>query len=486
MKNKRLVLVGYPAVYFLHFAQFLERNGFEIFWICALHADARYLRTQGVNPARVLDLTQGFDPRQQTDSQIGRQLIAWESDGLPRINDIILMDRLLSRKSPEFARRYLAHVTSRVADFIQARSILLASSWRDTAPQLATMLVCRELGVPCVVPTRTRIPQEMYGFSMGHQTRDMLQLRPITQTERQWAETFLKAFESGGLKPALKRAAKFWSDVLRMLPNHMQVLLYEIRRMPADRGNDYTRYTIPGLMTMYLFRKYNLLRYKLQSPSLKDGLGNEPFCLYALHTQPESSIDVQASFFSDQIALIRLIARALPASHMLYIKVHPTDVDGKSLAFYRELRRLPGVRLVDFSVDSRTLLERTTLLFALTGTIAYEAALLGKPVIALADNFFNRLPSVHTCLTPTALPSLVRQILAAPQDPASLRPQILDFLAWVRACSYDGEVSRFHLGHHVRLTEQDLETVRRAYNDLIDYFSSPTGEADVAFQEAKL
>jgi hypothetical protein len=483
MKNKKLVLVGYPAVYFLHFARAMERNGFEIFWICALRADARYLRAQGVNLAQVLDLTCGFDPRQQTDYQIGQQLAAWESDCLPRVNDIILMDRLLRHKSPEFARRYLAHVTSRVADFIQSRSICLASSWRDTAPQLATMLVCRKLGVPCVVPTRTRIPQEMYGFSMGHQTRDMLQLRPITQTERQWAETFLQAFETRGVKPALKRAAKHLSDVLRMLPTHVSALLYEIRRMPADRGNDYTRYTIPKLMAMYLVRKYNLLRYKLQSPCLKDGLRSEPFCLYALHTQPESSIDVQASFFSDQIALIRQIVRALPASHILYVKVHPTDVDGKSIAFYRELSRLPGVRLLDFSVDPRSLFERTTLFFALTGTIAYEAALLGKPVIALADNFFNRLPSVHTCLTPTALPNLVRQILTEPQDPASLRPQILEFLAWVRACSYDGEVSRFHLGHHVRLTQQDLETVYRAYNDLINHFAPRTGEVGDAMQE---
>lgn len=472
MSNKNIVLVCYPAVYFLHFAEALERNEFNVFWICALNSDVQHLLSNGVAPNRVLDLTQGFDQQKYSEAEVGQRLSYWEHMDLPKVNNIILMDRLLRLKPYTFARNYLLHVAENVANFLELNCVELASSWRDTAPQLTTMLVCRRMEIPCVVPTRSRIPQEMYAFSTGPETRNMLQLRAIEETDRQWANDFLNAHEKRHQKPALKRAAEGWGDVLRMLPVHIKTLSYEISRAQADRGNDYTRYTIPRLMALYIRRKINLLSYQLRKPAEVKGIVDGPFCLYALHTQPESSIDVQAAYFSNQIDLIRHIARSLPASHALYVKVHPTDVDGQVFSFYQQLAKMPGVRLVDFSADSRLLLERSSIVFALTGTIAYEAALLGKPVIAMAENFFNRLPSVHTCLTPTELPQLVRTLLDNDVSTEHLRPQIIDFLSWLRACSYDGEVSRFHQGHHVRLNSADIEAVCRGYSDLLSYFDA--------------
>lgn len=472
MSNKKIVLVCYPAVYFLHFAEALERDGFEVFWICALNADAQHLLSNGVTASRVLDLTQGSNHTKYSEAEVGLQLSYWEHSDLPKVNNIILMDRLLRLKPYEFARNYLLHVAESVAGFLERSCVELASSWRDTAPQLMTMNVCKRLGIPCVVPTRSRIPQEMYAFSVGHETQNMLQLRAIGEADRDWANKFLDTHEKRHQKPALKRAAEGWGDVLRMLPVHIKTLRYEISRAQADRGNDYTRYTIPRLISLYVRRKINLLSYQLRRPADKKGIGDGPFCLYALHTQPESSIDVQAAYFSNQIDLIRHIARSLPASHALYVKVHPTDVDGQTFNFYHQLAQMPGVRLIDFSADSRLLLERSSIVFALTGTIAYEAALLGKPVVVMAENFFNKLPSVHTCLTPTQLPQLVRTLLDNNINVEHLRPQIIDFLSWLRACSYDGEVSRFHQGHHIRLNSADIKTVCRAYSDLLRYFDA--------------
>lgn len=472
MSNKRIVLVCYPAVYFLHFAKALEEHGFQVFWICSLNADVQHLLSNGVESTRVLNLTKGFDGNKQAVFQVGQRLGYWEHPDLPNVNNIILMDRLLRFKPYDFARNYLLHVAENAADFLERNDITLASSWRDNAPQLMTMIVCKRMSIPCVVPTRSRIPQEMYAFSVGHETWEMIQLRAVGQEHRKWAENFLDGHEKRHEKPALKRAAKGWRDVFRMLPIHIKTLRYEVSRAQADKGNDYTRYTIPRLMVQYIRRKINLLSYQLRKPGKTEPIDDGPFCLYALHTQPESSIDVQASFFSNQIDAIRHIARSLPSSHVLYVKVHPTDVDGQPFSFYRELTRIPGVRLLDFSLDSRSLLERSSIVFALTGTIAYEAALLGKPVIAMAKNFFNRLPSVHTCLTPAELPKLVQTLLSSRADTSRLRPEIIEFLSWLRACSYDGEVSRFHLGHEVRLNPSDLTTACRAYSDLFNYFEA--------------
>src|SRR5207249_203047 len=130
---------------------------------------------------------------------------------------------------------------------------------------------------------------------------------------------------------------------------------------------------------------------------------------------------------SDQFALITLIARSLPVSHDLYVKIHPTDVDGRSLSWFRRIAAIPGVRLINYDVSSRALVERASIVFTLTGTIGYEAALLGKTVITFAKNFYNGLPTVRYCDTPTGLPSLIAASLEH-HPTADLDERAIEFL----------------------------------------------------------
>jgi hypothetical protein len=262
----------------------------------------------------------------------------------------------------------------------------------------------------------------------------------------------------------LKKSSRSFVDVLRLMPSHARAFLYEVRRSSADSGNDFTRYPLWRLVTMYLRRRINLFLYQFVRPAEASLSPALPYCLYALHTQPESSIDVQGSYFSDQIELIRHIARSLPASHVLYVKVHPTDVDGQSTEFYRRIKAIPSVVLVDFSVDSRMLQKSASIIFALTGTMAYEAGLLQKPVIVFARNYFNALPTIHHCTDPTALPALVRRILMESKSPsAEGRRQVLLFMARMRAACFEGEVARNYGESNEPLRATDLQVVQKAY-----------------------
>jgi hypothetical protein len=467
MNGKRIALIGYPAEYFVPFARALEESGFEVFWVCALSADAKCLRGKGFGDLRILDLNQGFKPGVVSLADCRQQLALFENDTDPKVNDIILMDRLLSQKKGDFAIDYLRHVAAEVSSFLLSREVDLVSSWRDTAVQLMAMLVSRHHGIPFVVPTRIRIPQEVYGFCTAHHTESFLTLGEPSVEDRTWAANMLESFESHRVRPALKKASRSFLDVLRLMPSHLMAFIYELRRSTSDLGNDYNRYPLLRLVKMYLRRRINLFRYKTSNPSIKVLGMDERFCLYALHTQPESSIDVQGSYFSNQIELIRHIVRSLPASHVLYVKVHPTDVDGKPYQFYEEIKAIPSVRLVDYSVESRGLMERADIIFALTGTIAYEAAMMQKSVVVFAKNFFNPLPTVHRCDAPTALPTLVSQLLSQ-QEIANdgNRLLILEFLARLRSSCFDGEVSRTYGASNEPLRGTDLSQIQKAYGRL--------------------
>lgn len=467
MTKPRVALVRYTPDYFMPFGRALEAVGFEVYWINAMRSDSLTLAGAGVPAQRSLDTSADFQPVDMPMAECRARLGALERavDG-PRMHDIILMDRLLRKKSSEDALRYLAHLERIVSNFLISNRITLVTSGRDTALQLLTMMICRRLGIPWVVPTRARIPQEVYGFCQGHDTDEMIRLRAVSEDDYRWATDCLTRFRSRTLRPALKKSARSFLDVLKLMPGHARVFAYELGKARYDHGNDYSRYTVPSLMRMYLRRRANMLSYKLTPPYRS--LGDAPFALYALHTQPESSIDVVGAYFSDQVHLVRIIARSLPATHELYVKIHPTDIDGQGRDFYAALNAIPGVRLIGHGVDSMGLLRKTSLLFALTGTIAYEAGLMGRPVIVFANNYFNALPTIRRCRDVEALPTLIAQQLDAPA-PDTLEESLIAYLADLRTCCFDGEVNRTYGASTAPLTPDDLATLRQAYTALLDH-----------------
>lgn len=462
MNHKRIALVGYTPDYFQSFGQALKQAGFEVYWINSLRSGTQYLLDRYVSPAHVLDTT-GFNPSAYDLAECRRRLAKLETGDGPRVHDIILMDRFLRKKSQDFAIKYLGHLERVVSAYLTVNHITLVTSGRDSALQILTMLVCRYLDIPWVVPTRARVPQEMYGFCQRHDTEGLIRLREMTSEDRAWAENFLRSFETKALKPALKKSTRGLGDVMHLLPMHARAFAYELKKSLTDRGNDYARYTILSLIRMYLRRRINLLGYTLSPPYTDPG--KTPFCLYALHTQPESSIDVVGSYFSDQIALITFIARSLPVTHELYVKVHPSDVDGKSISFYQRIAQISGVRLISHGVDSRDLLQRASVVFALSGTIAYEAGLIGKPVVVFARNYFNALPTLYFCDAPPMLPRLISDLLDA-VPPPDWREKVLDFLSGLRASCFDGELNRTYGTSILPLSSEDLSALHQAYNNL--------------------
>lgn len=462
MTSKRIALIGYSPKYFLAFARSLEQVGFEVYWVNALRSEAVSLEQESVPAARRLDIS-GINLRYISAEGCRSILAELEATLVPRINDIVLMDRHLRRAPYEQAIAYLGHAAASLSTFLKQNRIDIVSSGRDTALQLLTMLLCRKTGTPWVVPTRARIPQELYGFCQSHHTGAFVRLRDVEAEDRHWAEDTLKQFANAELRPAMKKSTRSFADVARLLPRHAKAFCAEMAKARFDRGNTFARYTLGQLVAKYVTRRMNMLAY-LVFPACVP-LGATPFCLYCLHTQPESSIDVVGSYFSDQLALITSIARSLPITHELYVKVHPTDVDGKSANFYRQIARIPNVRLIDFRIDSRQLLQRASLVFALSGTVAYEAGLLGRSVVVFARNFFNALPTLRFCDALPRLSSVISETIDKP-PPTDFRERVIDFLAELRASCFDGEVNRTYGVSSEPLTPEDLRTGQRAYSDV--------------------
>jgi hypothetical protein len=216
---------------------------------------------------------------------------------------------------------------------------------------------------------------------------------------------------------------------------------------------------------MYFRRRINMLLLRAVSPFSPPG--DRPFALLTLHVQPESSIDVISSWYSDQIALIRQIRRALPVDLDFYVKAHPGDLGARGRTYFNEIRAIPGVRLITPHIDSRELLKKTRIVFSCAGTVCFEAGLMGVPAIVFAPIYFGKLPSVRFCQNPFELPAMIRELLEFKNSPKA-DEETEAFLARLHTSSVKGQFDAFN----APFSPEDHEGLAKAYRRVFEYCES--------------
>jgi hypothetical protein len=124
----------------------------------------------------------------------------------------------------------------------------------------------------------------------------------------------------------------------------------------------------------------------------------------------------------------------------LLVKEHPSSTGAQSLSFYRQLRNAPNLVFLSAAIDSRTLIRSAEFVTTISGTPAFEAALLETPAIIFSNVFFRELPLVFRCTSPEQLPELVVEVTAAPRqnDPDPSVHFLADLLANSVASDWNG------------------------------------------------
>jgi len=118
------------------------------------------------------------------------------------------------------------------------------------------------------------------------------------------------------------------------------------------------------------------------------------FFIYPLHYHPESSTSILAKFY-DEYEVIKNIAFSLPQNTYLYVKDHISANGYEGFKFYRNILKLPNVKLISPQINTKVLIRKSSGVFTLTSTVGYEGVLLNKPVIVFGDVFYNEHPYVY-------------------------------------------------------------------------------------------
>jgi hypothetical protein len=263
----------------------------------------------------------------------------------------------------------------------------------------------------------------------------MVELRAATDADRAEARALLEAYREKPRQPSNMAinysALRANSERIKLLTKHVIDLAGdpydETSRRPAGLIADHSKQVLRSLIN----GKFGPFEMPEDPP-------RRPFVLLTLHLQPEMTIDVMATPFCNQIATTEALARTLPVTHDLYVKEHLIALGKRAPSTYAALRAIPGVRLIDPRAHTFRLVKQASLIVTATGTVAYEASLLGRPAVTMGPTVFSPIVvSDHFNPFVDSIGETIEH--CAGKNPHS-DEKIIEFLAWLLAQSVPGVV----------------------------------------------
>ncbi len=354
-----------------------------------------------------------------------------ERDDVPTLHNMILGDRVLSKLEYGEALGYATFIAQRlmaVMEGVRPSAVIIGF---DAVHASLALAVARYLNTPVFALHFSPLPKGFVCLCDRMHPSARVTVRQSTNGDlEKVADRYLTEFEARQLTAPAYIAPDSRSLVskIRYLPER---LLSATRILKRSRDGEYLKYTDEksSYSIAESIRRLVRISRSRRATAQISALSEPPdrrYVLFGLHMQPESSIDVWAPFFSNQMWVVELLARCVPPTHSLLVKIHKSDVSNYSGHQLRALQALPGVELVEPFADARALIEKADLVIAIQGTMALEAGLLGKPAIVLGESPATLFPSVTAAGEIKKLPALVRAKL---EQSVPERGEIVDAFA---------------------------------------------------------
>lgn len=363
---------------FIVLGRTLREHGVPVSWIVVNEKLRQKIRSAGWRDEDILFLD--WRDRQATPPD----------ETLPPIkyNDLVAADRALLH-SPQEGVAFLQAAAPRIHSFLRDRSIAYVFGEPTWAHERLTAHICRLTGMATYLSPHTiRLPARRWGFFLGENQSELYAPRsgsPMAQTDAEPIKVVAPAYLARN-NERLRKAYGFAGrlDKLRRFLTRQNIHPEDPTHIHSRRAT--FRVRAAGELNREFYRF-------VQRQPFDSRLRTQPYVLYALHKQPESSIDVLGRYYDNQEQLIRAIQRTLPPGWLLLVKEHTNAIGDRSFGFFKRLQRLPGLVVVDEKASSHDIIEHAQAVFSVSGTVAYEAALKGTPALTFAPMFFNRFPT---------------------------------------------------------------------------------------------
>lgn len=218
--------------------------------------------------------------------------------------------------------------------------------------------------------------------------------------------------------------------------------------------------------------KVQLRRRKLfkKNKYFEDPVEGEKYIYVPLHLIPESTTFVQAPLYVNELNNIEMLSKSIPAGWRIYVKEHQSMLGERPEEFYEKVKKIPNVRLVrlNYYNDPKPWIVNSQGVFTITGTGAFEAALLGKRSIILGEMSCQVIDGIEKLYSFRELNEIIKGF-AEPID------NIHSCAAYIHAAKEYGVIFKiFTITEDAKKVIKDGMKISDQYSkeldDLIDFF----------------
>ena len=470
MQNICFISNFYRTILFREVQKEMSKNGeYKIYWISCSKFWFKWLNKTGVTKNEILNLS--YDNKthkkflhSEKFQESLNDIKKIEKGMRISLNSIILSDRRLKNQKHDFALGYLVYVYQQATDFFRDKDIRFVFSEITHAHEVLLSEVSFQKQFSLFALHPVRLPNDRFSFFEGYNQEKIVEL-------------FNNDIDSkkNDSKPSKKltnieKPKYFYLNLKKpnIAFNWIGKTLKHLLRWNIQRRGDQTALTLPWLIKTRTKEVFNSkIEGKFSIKKYDDINELKPFVVYAMQVQPESSVDVWAPYFSNQFEVIKNIARSLPVGHRLLVKQHPNAKGKFGYNFYNRIRKLPATSVLDGSIDSHLILKDADIVMTVSGTIAYEAALMGKKSILFSDVFFNQLDLVSVCKDFSQLKSQIQDVLSKKVDKVKHLKKGQKFIAKTSSMSFKGFVSDPNHDPSV-IDSENIKSIVNAIETLIE------------------
>jgi hypothetical protein len=301
-----------------------------------------------------------------------------------KLNELIYGDRVL-RYEPQKGLNFLTNIQKTIYDFFKKNGIKMVMgevTWAHEALIHRLCKKCTELDCTYISPHVVRIPEGRFAFFTDERKSQILEFwndvpcdKPIKARKPDYLKINDKKIKKiSSVSGRLERVRRFFTNE-NMEPQDPTLIVNRQWRFKSRTREELNR---------------ALYKNVKRTPFTHS---KEPYIFLGLHKQPEASVDICGRYYEDQLQNIKNLWRALPYGWVLLVKEHTNAIGDRSPDFYKQIQAFPNVVLVDETANSYDIIRNAKLVATVTGTIAYEAALMSIPSVTFAPVFFNKINS---------------------------------------------------------------------------------------------
>ena len=199
--------------------------------------------------------------------------------------------------------------------------------------------------------------------------------------------------------------------------------------LKSNPNNETTHYSYYGrkkyrvLIDSMKFELKKYFRRKFIDKNLETNIDlKKQFIFMPLGLDEELNLLHHAPFYTNQIELIRHVAKSTPIEYSLYVKEHPAGAfrGWRSIREYKEIMDIPNVFLIHPTTNSEQLYQNCSLVVSPRGTSSFDAVFYKKPSIVFGNIAFSILSMVHKVKSLEELPNLIKDALRKPIESSDL------------------------------------------------------------------